>query len=118
MKRSKNRDCYCGPLDAGSEMLSKEGLPPGFCAKCSICGNPGHLRHAPGCHPYTDGWCDKCYVVQSVINNVQCLSLPLFVAALVFRTWRVAILATVSFIFPVFLNGIGKKYVQKIMRTE
>jgi len=47
--------CYCRP---GKQT---EGLPPGFCGTCEICGAPGHVRHAPGGAPYTGAWCDRHY---------------------------------------------------------
>jgi len=81
--QSDTRDpCYCGPPREPRvervvlsvhvtlwlwKLLSVVGLGPlagarkpphGFCGWCTVCGQPGHTRHAPD-GPYTAAWCDQ-----------------------------------------------------------
>jgi hypothetical protein len=83
------RWCYCGSLDYS--YLEENKIPVGYCGICSSCGKPGHLRHAPGCAPYTDAWCDSCFKRIWFRNNLQCLSLLATPAFLLFGHWFIAI---------------------------
>ena len=87
------RGCYCGTLS--KEFLSEHGIPDGYCGTCSVCGQPGHLRHAPGCHPYTDAWCDKCFRPAWVRNNSQCVLLLAIPVSLLLGYWYASALGAI-----------------------
>lgn len=53
--------CYCYSRSNWESGARREGLPPGFCGECEVCGEPGHTRHHPGDVPYTSAWCDEHY---------------------------------------------------------
>jgi len=55
------RRCYCGLWQTNPGALERQGIPPGFCGLCQVCGKPGHVRHFPGAVPYTGSWCDRHY---------------------------------------------------------
>ncbi len=55
------RNCYCGLWKTDPKLLRDQGVPPGYCGLCRVCGKPGHTRHFPGAVPLTDAWCDKHY---------------------------------------------------------
>lgn len=57
----EQRNCYCGLWEKSPETLEEQGVPPGYCGLCQVCGAPGHTRHFPGAVPYTGAWCDKHY---------------------------------------------------------
>ena len=79
-KGTPPRNCYCGLWEKNPQLLEAQHVPRGFCGICERCGQPGHMRHAPGAAPYTGAWCDRCYRVTAIRNNTRML---LFVAALV-----------------------------------
>lgn len=58
------KDCYCNDQNAARE----EGLPPGYCGFCDVCGRAGHIRHFPGASPQTGGWCDCHYKVAACVS--------------------------------------------------
>lgn len=55
------RSCYCFLWEQNAESLRQQGIPPGYCGMCQVCGAAGHTRHYPGPVPYTGAWCDACY---------------------------------------------------------
>jgi len=57
------RHCYCVPLEK-HDYLAARGIPHGFCGKCQVCGEPGHVCHYPGPLPFTGCWCDKHYIIE------------------------------------------------------
>jgi hypothetical protein len=65
------RNCYCGLWEENPALLESRQIPQGFCGICERCGQPGHLRHAPGGVPYTGEWCDKCFRVVAVQNYAR-----------------------------------------------
>jgi len=60
-KKPTEGKCYCGLWKKDPSHLKKQGIPPGYCGLCRICGKPGHTRHFPGAVPFTGAWCDKHY---------------------------------------------------------
>lgn len=52
--------CYCGLWRTAPDTLQAQGIPQGYCGRCSLCGAPGHTRAHPS-EPITDAWCDACY---------------------------------------------------------
>jgi len=60
------RYCYCPSEEqtAYKENLAKRNIPPGFCGRCDVCNEPGHLCHYPGPLPFTGCWCDKHYIIE------------------------------------------------------
>jgi len=56
-----DRKCYCSLREKDPNYYSKQGIPDGFCALCSVCNKPGHACHVPAALPYTGGWCDEHY---------------------------------------------------------
>ena len=57
----KQRHCYCPEDGSHPRYLRKDGIPPEYCGKCQVCGQPGHTRPHPACLPYTGAWCDRHY---------------------------------------------------------
>lgn len=55
------RGCYCTLWKTNPDFLRGQGLEPGYCGRCSVCGAPGHLRHHPAAVPATSAWCDRHY---------------------------------------------------------
>jgi len=53
--------CYCNLWKKHPQILEKQGVPPGYCGLCDLCGSPGHLQHFPGAVPFTGAWCKKHY---------------------------------------------------------
>ena len=53
--------CYCFLWEQDPESLRAQGIPPGYCGMCQVCGKPGHTRHYPGSVPCTGTWCETCY---------------------------------------------------------
>jgi hypothetical protein len=77
------RNCYCDALRAKApEALTARGIPEGFCGICMHCGEPGHLRHAPGAQPFTGEWCDKCFRREAYRAYVRWSLILLAIAAL------------------------------------
>lgn len=102
--RMKNqRNCYCRLWETHPSELETRGIPRGYCGICSACGRPGHLRHAPGCHPYTDAWCDPCFRYAAARNYAQCLSMLAAPVALALAFWRAAGIAAIVFAVTTFL---------------
>ena len=91
------RNCYCKLWQTSPATLSEQGIPPGYCGFCEVCGKPGHLRHAPGIAPYTDAWCDSCFKQIWLRNNLQALSLLAIPFALMFRYWLLTVIAVITF---------------------
>jgi len=62
------RYCYCPKGDEASKRLralhESQGVPKGFCGKCQVCDEPGHVCHYPGPLPFTGRWCDKHYLIE------------------------------------------------------
>ena len=108
--KSKNkRGCYCGAFDQA--YLEENNIPEGYCGICSCCEKPGHLRHAPGCAPYTDAWCDSCFKSVWFRNNLQCLSLLATPTALFFGHWYLG--AVAFLVFAATTYAIKKSRVRK-----
>jgi hypothetical protein len=61
MTTAEERGCYCGLWDTSPATLEAQGVLRGFCGRCCVCGQPGHLRHFPGPVPLTNAWCDRHY---------------------------------------------------------
>lgn len=114
---TENNNCYCHVRNDSTEKLEKNKTPRGYCNLCDICGSPGHLQHAPGCHPYTAAWCNKCLRAQTIINNIQCLSLPVFVGGLMFLQGYVIIISFFLFIGAFLVNSYGKNIIRFLART-
>jgi O-acetyl-ADP-ribose deacetylase len=53
--------CYCDLWEKNPQTLEKQGVPPGYCGLCNICGSPGHIQNFPGSVPFTGAWCKKHY---------------------------------------------------------
>ncbi|MCE0555565.1 hypothetical protein [Motilimonas sp. E26] len=113
MKR-KDRGCYCSLWQQSPETLIEQGVKKGYCGVCNICDQQGHLRHAPGAFPYTDAWCDQCFKVQSVINLLQALAIPMLVGSLFFQAWLFTGLAAQLFGQGYWLNNDGKAIIRKL----
>lgn len=60
--------CYCGVFDRDPKLRKKEGLPPGYCGLCDVCGRPGHTLHFPGSVPYTGSWCKFHYYRAMILH--------------------------------------------------
>lgn len=58
------RMCYCPKQGQDRSAFEARGIPEGFCGKCDICGEPGHVCHYPGPLPFTGCWCDKHYIIE------------------------------------------------------
>ena len=117
MKSSNKRNCYCDLWEKSPETLKDQGVEPGYCGICSICKSQGHLRHAPGCHPYTDAWCDKCFRVQAIINNLQCAALPMLITSIVFKKWYLVFIAISIFALTTYTVQKGQKIVKFLAGT-
>ncbi|WP_189401946.1 hypothetical protein [Arenicella chitinivorans] len=113
----KNRNCYCSLWEKSPATLQKQGVKPGFCGICSICGAQGHLQHAPGCHPYSDAWCDGCYRVQALVNNLQCIAMVGLILCIVFQKWLFAIGLVFIFVSVIVINAKGKKLIRYFAGT-
>jgi hypothetical protein len=74
-------NCYCSLWDTSPEVLRDQNVPAGFCGLCSVCGLPGHLRHAPD-GPYTDAWCDRHFRWRQVRAVLFAAMMIAFVAAI------------------------------------
>lgn len=114
--KSNRRGCYCSLWQDSSKTLIEQGVKKGYCGICSICGEQGHLRHAPGAFPYTDAWCDPCFKVQSVINVLQALAIPMLIGSLFFQAWLFTGLAVLLFGQGYWLNNYGKAIIRKLSR--
>jgi hypothetical protein len=58
---SDHPSCYCSLWETHPKTLEDQGIPPGYCGLCDVCGAPGHMRHFPGAAPYTGAWCRRHY---------------------------------------------------------
>lgn len=112
----EKRNCYCELREESPEILEEQNIPQGYCGFCDICGSPGHLQHAPECHPYSASWCDKCLKVQIIVNYAQCISMPLFIGGLFFSKWLVVI-SVILFIGAILINAYGKNLIKSIAGT-
>ncbi len=115
--KSKNRSCYCSLWEKSPDTLLKQGVKPGFCGICSICGSQGHLQHAPGCHPYSDAWCDRCYRVQALVNNLQCIAIVALILNITLQKWVFAICSVFLFVTVIVINAKGKKLIKYLAGT-
>lgn len=91
-----SRGCYCNLWESSPKTLEDQGIPRGFCGKCCVCGQPGHLRAFPGMVPLTDAWCDKHYRramlfhPKGAIGFFLWLGVIALIAWLVFALWPAA----------------------------
>ena len=111
------RGCYCSLWEKDPKLLIDQGVKPGHCGICEICKKQGHLRHAPGCHPYTAAWCDKCYKVQTFINNAQCLAMPALLISLFTGYYKISVISFMLFIIVILINSKGQNLIRKISGT-
>ena len=58
LPQTTTTECSCSLWSTDPQLLESQGVPPGFCGHCDVCGAPGHLRHFPGALPVTGTWCD------------------------------------------------------------
>lgn len=54
-------DCQCSLWTTQPGFLATQSVPRGFCGRCEVCGQPGHIRHFPGSSPSTGAWCEHHY---------------------------------------------------------
>lgn len=61
------RACYCHQWQTQEDRkhLLAQSIPEGFCGKCQVCGEPGHMCHYPGPVPFTGAWCDTHYIEEA-----------------------------------------------------
>ena len=76
------RGCYCDLWDKNPASLIEQGVPRGFCGICVRCGNPGHLRQAPGATPVTLAWCDACFRRQQALHWLRVAAFAVIFAGL------------------------------------
>ncbi|RJG47565.1 hypothetical protein [Motilimonas pumila] len=112
--RTRHKNCYCSLWQTSPDTLTQQGVKPGYCGICSLCGEQGHLRHAPGFHPYTDAWCDSCFKAQSMVNGLQCLSVPLAICSLLFSLYWLLGLCVGVFVFTYALINYKTHWIRKI----
>ena len=78
----RETNCYCGLWKTDPELLRRQGVPPGYCGLCQVCGEPGHTRHFPGAVPYTGSWCDRHYRRARNLHPLGAVGFFLWLAAL------------------------------------
>ena len=74
-------DCYCDLWTTNPEHLQEQGLPPGFCGFCDVCGEPGHtIAHSN--RPTTGAWCEEHQPSNSKVYSIPTLPIILAMIAL------------------------------------
>ena len=83
------RGCYCGLWEKDPAFLIAQGVPRGYCGICVRCGQPGHLRQAPGASPVTLAWCDGCYRRATILMVLRWIAAAIVIAAAAgYFAWR------------------------------